>query len=126
MSTQLGGGTDIRKAVSYCAGLVTDAKRTVFLLISDLEDTTNKGQHDSLRGNDAPKHRDFIDAIGDMTQCGVRSVGMGALDYNGEGRYSRENAKHLRKLGMSIVNCTPDNLGGMIGAIISKRNLPVK
>ena len=34
--TQLGGGTDINRAVAYCQGLVTRPRDTIFVLISDL------------------------------------------------------------------------------------------
>ena len=35
-ATQLGGGTDINRAIAYCQGLVTRPADTVFVLISDL------------------------------------------------------------------------------------------
>ncbi len=35
-STQLGGGTDINRAVGYCQGLVERPQETIFVLISDL------------------------------------------------------------------------------------------
>ena len=34
--TQLGGGTDINRAVAYCSDLVTEPRDTIFVLISDL------------------------------------------------------------------------------------------
>ena len=34
--TQLGGGTDIKRAVAYCSDLVTEPRDTIFVLISDL------------------------------------------------------------------------------------------
>src|SRR4051812_48225110 len=35
-STQLGGGTDINRAVGYCQGLIANPQETIFVLISDL------------------------------------------------------------------------------------------
>lgn len=35
MSVQLGGGTNIGRAVTYCEGLVTDPTRTILVLLSD-------------------------------------------------------------------------------------------
>ena len=34
--TQLGGGTDINRALAYCQGLITRPADTIFVLISDL------------------------------------------------------------------------------------------
>src|SRR5690606_28556742 len=34
--TQLGGGTDINRAVAYCQGLVTRPNDTILVLVSDL------------------------------------------------------------------------------------------
>ena len=36
MSVQLGGGTDIAKAMAYCQGLMTHPRRTMVVLVSDL------------------------------------------------------------------------------------------
>jgi hypothetical protein len=33
---QLGGGTDIERAVAYCQGLIREPRNTIFVLISDL------------------------------------------------------------------------------------------
>ena len=36
MSVQLGGGTDINKAVTYCEQQITDSAKTLFILISNI------------------------------------------------------------------------------------------
>jgi len=41
---QLGGGTDINKAVAYCEKFVTDPAQTIFFLISDLIEGGNQSQ----------------------------------------------------------------------------------
>ena len=40
--TQLGGGTDIAKAVTYCAQQVVQPEKTIFLLITDLYEGGNR------------------------------------------------------------------------------------
>ena len=35
---QMGGGTDIAKSIAYCQGLVESPARTLFFLISDLDE----------------------------------------------------------------------------------------
>ena len=37
LTVQLGGGTDIGRAVQYCESLISNPQRTVFTLISDFE-----------------------------------------------------------------------------------------
>src|SRR4051812_37873847 len=39
---QLGGGTDINRAVKYCQGLVHDPRKTLFILITDLYEGGNQ------------------------------------------------------------------------------------
>ena len=39
---QMGGGTDIAKSVAYCEGLVEEPGKTLFFLISDLEEGGNR------------------------------------------------------------------------------------
>src|SRR5205823_7899672 len=40
--TQLGGGTDIHRALDYCQGLVTRPQETILVLISDLYEGGNR------------------------------------------------------------------------------------
>ena len=44
---QLGGGTDINKAVAYCEKFIPDPAQTIFFLISDLIEGGNQAQLDS-------------------------------------------------------------------------------
>ncbi len=38
MNVQLGGGTDIGRALDYCAQLVEEPRRTILALVSDFEE----------------------------------------------------------------------------------------
>jgi predicted metal-dependent peptidase len=42
--TQLGGGTDINKALSYCQGLIRQPQETILVLISDLYEGGNNNE----------------------------------------------------------------------------------
>jgi hypothetical protein len=42
--TQLGGGTDINRALAYCQGLITRPRETIFVLISDLYEGGNNAR----------------------------------------------------------------------------------
>jgi hypothetical protein len=70
---QLGGGTDINRAVAYCADLVTRPTETVFLLITDLYEG---GDGDELMRRLAALHR-----------AGVRVVVLLALSDGGAPAY---------------------------------------
>src|SRR4029077_13586124 len=57
---QLGGGTDINRAVKYCQGLIHDPKKTLFILITDLFEGGNQ--------------RELVRRMGEMSSAGVRAV----------------------------------------------------
>src|SRR6476620_4583753 len=57
---QLGGGTDINKSVGYCEQFITEPKKTLFILISDLIEGGNQSQ--------------LIRRMGDMVASGVRAI----------------------------------------------------
>jgi hypothetical protein len=90
---QLGGGTDINRAVAYCQGLVHDPQRTIFILITDLFEGGNSAElvrrMEALRGD------------------GVRAMVMLALSDSGVPTYDEHLAKRLRNLGIPCFGCTP-------------------
>lgn len=90
---QLGGGTDINRAVAYCQGLVHDPRKTVFILITDLYEG----------GNASELMRRMQDLAGD----GVRAMVMLALSDSGIPSYDEGLAKRIRNLGIPCFGCTP-------------------
>jgi hypothetical protein len=66
---QLGGGTDINKAVAYCEKFIVDPTQTIFLLISDLIEGGNQSQ--------------LIRLMHDMVASGVRVTTLLALSDSG-------------------------------------------
>jgi Mg-chelatase subunit ChlD len=42
--TQLGGGTDINRALAYCQGIIRQPHDTIVILISDLYEGGHKGE----------------------------------------------------------------------------------
>src|SRR5206468_3933749 len=67
LSIQLGGGTDITKALQYATQLVSQPARTIVVLITDFYE----GRPD----------RDLVAQVRDMAQSGIRMIGLGALGY---------------------------------------------
>jgi Mg-chelatase subunit ChlD len=105
--TQLGGGTDINRALNYCQGLVTRPKDTIFVLISDLYEGGN---------NDEMLRR----AAG-LIASGVQLIVLLALDDTGAPSYDRNNAARLAAMGAPCFACTPDLFPDLMAAAI-KRN----
>jgi Mg-chelatase subunit ChlD len=91
---QLGGGTDINRAIAYCQGLVTRPRDTLFVLVSDLYEG---GVRDEM-----------MQRIGAMAADGVTVVVLLALNDSGAPSFDRENAAALAALGVPAFATTPD------------------
>jgi Mg-chelatase subunit ChlD len=107
--TQLGGGTDINRAIAYCQGLVTRPTQTVFILISDLYEG---GARDDML-------RRFAALVG----AGVKAVVLLALSDEGRPAYDADNAAALAALGVPAFACTPDAFCDLMAAAIERRDL---
>jgi VWA domain containing CoxE-like protein len=107
--TQLGGGTDINRAVGYCQRLVTHPASTIFILVSDL-----------FEGGD---RTGMLRRIGDMTAAGTQVIALLALSDEGAPSYDHDNAAALAALGVPAFACTPDAFGELMAAAIERRDL---
>jgi Mg-chelatase subunit ChlD len=104
LSIQLGGGTDITRALQYCQQLVREPARSIVVLITDFYE--------------GRPERDLIRQTRDLAESGVRMIGLGALGYNARPEYNKTTARKLRKVGMDILVCTPERLAECMGEII--------
>lgn len=104
LSIQLGGGTDITKAMIYGNQLVREPQRTIVVLISDF-----------CEGSD---EKNLLKQTEFMYDAGIRLIGLGALGYNAVPEYCRTTAKKLKKRGMDILSCTPERLAESMAQII--------
>ncbi|MEU8342873.1 VWA domain-containing protein [Spirillospora sp. NPDC048832] len=107
--TQLGGGTDINRAIAYCQGLVTRPADTIMVLISDLYE--------------GGVREEMLRRIGSLTAAGVQVVVLLALSDEGAPAYDRDNAAALAALGVPAFACTPDAFPGLMAAAIERRDL---
>lgn len=94
MTCQLGGGTDIARAVAYASGLVRRPTRTVVALVSDFEEG---GSVSSL-----------VNEVAALAGSGVRLLGLAALNDDGDPWYDRVVAERLAGAGMRVAAMTPD------------------
>ena len=104
--TQLGGGTDINRALAYCQSLITRPAETVVVLISDLYEG---GIRDEM-----------LKRVAAMKAAGVQFVALLALSDEGAPAYDRENAAALAALGVPAFACTPDLFPELMAAAIEE------
>lgn len=107
--TQLGGGTDIHQALSYCQGLMRQPTDTIFLLISDL---IEGGVRDNL-----------IKRAAGIIASGAMLITLLALSDDGAPAYDHENAALLAALGSPAFACTPELFPDLIAAAIQRRDI---
>jgi Mg-chelatase subunit ChlD len=107
--TQIGGGTDINRAVAYCQQLITRPASTIFVLVSDLYEGGNR---------DEMLHR-----IEDMTAAGTQVIALLALSDDGAPEYDHDNAAALAGLGVPAFACTPDLFPDLMAAAIERRDI---
>jgi hypothetical protein len=108
-SVQLGGGTDINRAVGYCEGLITRPEDTILVLISDLYEG---GVAEGLL---ARAHR--------LVSSGVQTIALLALSDEGAPSYDRALAARLAALGVPSFACTPDLFPDLMAAAIRKQDV---
>jgi Mg-chelatase subunit ChlD len=107
--TQLGGGTDINRAIGYAQTLVTRPSDTLFVLVSDLYEG---GIRDEM-----------LRRVAAMTAAGVTVVVLLALSDEGAPAYDRDNAAALTALGVPAFACTPDAFPDLLAAALARRDL---
>ncbi|WP_068081446.1 VWA domain-containing protein [Novosphingobium rosa] len=105
MSVQLGGGTDIAKALEYCETLVTQPSRTICVLISDFEEGGSVAR--------------MLAATRRMASARVTLMGLGALSDDAAPVYDRAMAERLAGCGMQIAALTPDRFAEWVGSVIA-------
>lgn len=105
MAVQLGGGTDIAKAVAYCETLVTQPTRTIFVLLSDFEEGGSVAH--------------LLAAVRRMASARVTMLGLGALSDDAAPVYDQRMAERLVGCGMQIAALTPDHFAEWVGGVIA-------
>ncbi|MCX2184424.1 VWA domain-containing protein [Streptomyces sp. SKN60] len=109
--TQLGGGTDINRALAYCQSRITRPADTVVVLVSDLYEG---GIRDEM-----------LKRVAAMKASGVQFVTLLALSDEGAPAYDRDHAAALAALGAPAFACTPDLFPEIMAAALEKRPLPI-
>lgn len=106
---QLGGGTDINKALGYCKKIVEKPNDTILILITDLyEMGSEKGMLKKMK---------------DLKQNGVQVIVLLALNDEGIPAYDKGIAKQVNQLDIPVFACTPDLFPDLMAAAIGKQDL---
>lgn len=106
---QLGGGTDINRAIAYCQGLVTQPNDTVFVLVSDL-----------YEGGIADE---MLRRAAEIVTSGATMIALLALSDSGTPSYDADHAAALAALGVPAFACTPDLFPDLMAAAIERRDI---
>jgi VWA domain-containing protein len=107
--TQLGGGTDINRALAYCQRLITRPAQTILILVSDLFEGGDTGE--------------MLHRVADLTAAGTQVIALLALSDDGAPTYDHEVAAALAALGVPAFACTPDSFGDLMAAAIDRRDI---
>ena len=103
---QLGGGTDINRAVGYCQGLISEPRNAIVVLISDLyEGGVESG---------------LLRRASELVESGVQFITLLALSDEGAPAYDAQLAAKLAALGVPSFACTPDAFPQLMAAAIRR------
>ena len=101
---QLGGGTDIGRALQYCLHTIQRPQDTILVLLSDLfEGADPRLLHETAR---------------QLHQRGVHLICLLALDDEGTPAYHREHAAFFASLGCPVFASTPDRFPDLMAAAV--------
>ncbi|RPI87322.1 MAG: VWA domain-containing protein [Chloroflexi bacterium] len=107
--TQLGGGTDIERALAYCQELVRTPGDTILVLISDLYEG---GNHDKL-----------LRRAASLINSGVQVITLLALSDRGAPASDHAVAAQFTALGIPCFACTPDQFPDLMAAAIKREDI---
>ncbi|WP_426511485.1 VWA domain-containing protein [Dactylosporangium sp. McL0621] len=106
MKVQLGGGTDIGRAVAYATGLVEQPRRTIVALISDFYEGGDPGR--LVRGVQA------------LVEQGTKVLCLAALDEQAEPAYDPDMGRHLADVGAAVGAMTPGELAAFVAEHVGR------
>jgi Mg-chelatase subunit ChlD len=108
---QLGGGTDINLALTYCQQIITKPLDTVLILITDLyEGGDEKGMRKRAT---------------ELAAAGVQVIVLLALNDDGAPSYDHGNAQFFSNLGIPVFACSPDKFPDLMAAALSKQDIGI-
>ena len=108
---QMGGGTDIARSIAYCQGLVEEPSKTIFFLISDLEEGGNRAG--------------LLRRLEELKGSGVTVVVLLAIADGGKPYYDAQTAQRIAGMDIPCFACAPDRLPELLERVLKKQDLTV-
>jgi hypothetical protein len=109
-SSQLGGGTDIQRAVAYVQErFIERPERTIFVLITDLFEGGDRGP--------------LLARLRQLADSHVKTLVLLALSDQGKPSYDHETAKAISALGIPCFGCTPRLLVRVVERVMKGQDL---
>ena len=107
--TQLGGGTDIHRGLTYCQQVISRPAQTILVLITDLyEGGSREG---------------MLRKAAELVSSGVQMICLLALSDDGRPSYDHHNAAQFAELGIPSFACTPDLFPDLMAAAIQRQDM---
>ena len=105
-ATQLGGGTNINKALGYSKELIRKPEDTILVLVSDLYEGGNENE--------------MLKKVASIKKSGVQLITLLALDDQGAPQFDKSVASKFSTLGVPTFACSPDQFPSLMAAAIKK------
>jgi len=106
---QLGGGTDINRALGHCQGLIRQPAKTHLVFITDLYEGGDRDQ--------------LLARASQLVQIGVNVIVLLALNDDGRPAYDAAIAQQFAALGVPVFACTPDLFPDLIATALQRGDL---
>lgn len=107
--TQLGGGTDINKALGYAQTLVQNPNDTILILISDLCEGGNVSE--------------LLRRAASIKSSGIQFISLLALNDEGAPIYDKSVATQFSSIDIPTFACTPEFFPDMMATAIKKESM---
>lgn len=109
-SSQLGGGTDIQRAVAYVQDrFIERPERTLFVLVTDLFEGGDRGP--------------LLSRLRQLADARVKTLVLLALTDQGKPSYDHETAQQIGALGIPCFGCTPRLLVRVVERVMKGQDL---
>lgn len=106
---QLGGGTDINRAVTYCADQIARPTKAHLVLITDLYEGGNA--------------EDLVTRLAWLHRQGTNVIVLLALTDTGRPAYNPLLAEQVAGLGIPVFSCTPDRFPDLMAVALRREDV---
>jgi len=106
---QLGGGTDINRALAYCQQVISRPNSTILVLITDLYEGGNR--------------QEMLRRAAELKASGVQVICLLALNDQGAPSFDQHNAAILAGMDIPSFACSPELFPDLMAAAIQRQDL---